>query len=274
MPFDKSFDDLYQLGVKAACEQAGAHCERVDEQLFDENILQRVYNQISKADLIVAEMTGKNPNVFYEVGYAHALGKRAILLTRTSEDIPFDLKHYPHLVHQGRIAELKTELSKRVKWAIENPKDSPQFFNQTLECFVNDIKLEGNPIIGNHPQSWPSFEISINNSSARTIQIQDFQFGILIPSNWYMSSLSPGGNDFIVTQSFSVSPEQRFCLAEQGFQLLPSAWTKLFADFGRPTGAADLSQLAIRLLTPSGPIDFPFRSPKDGKQVVPPPPSP
>ena len=44
-------------------------------------------------------MTGMNPNVFYEVGYAHALNKRVILLTETAEDIPFDLKHTPHVVY-------------------------------------------------------------------------------------------------------------------------------------------------------------------------------
>src|SRR3954468_14612227 len=85
MPFDRKFDDVYQLGIKAACEEAGAYSMRVDEQIFHENILDRLYTQISKADLIVADMSGRNPNVFYEVGYAHALGKIVILLTDNSE---------------------------------------------------------------------------------------------------------------------------------------------------------------------------------------------
>ncbi|HYG61069.1 MAG TPA: hypothetical protein VEL74_00690 [Thermoanaerobaculia bacterium] len=75
MPFDESFDDVYEAGIKPACKDAGAYCERVDEQIFVESILARVYNQIAKADVIIAEMTGRNPNVFYEVGYAHALNK-------------------------------------------------------------------------------------------------------------------------------------------------------------------------------------------------------
>jgi nucleoside 2-deoxyribosyltransferase len=57
-------------------------------------VLERVYNQIAKADIIVAEMTGRNANVFYETGYAHALNKRVVLLTQNANDIPFDLKHY------------------------------------------------------------------------------------------------------------------------------------------------------------------------------------
>lgn len=50
MPFSKDFDDIYQVGIKPACKNAGAYCERVDEQIFVENILERVYNQIAKAD--------------------------------------------------------------------------------------------------------------------------------------------------------------------------------------------------------------------------------
>ena len=74
MPFDDEFRDIYEVGIKPACEKAGAYAERVDEQIFTESILDRIYNQISKADLIISDMTGRNPNVFYETGYAHALG--------------------------------------------------------------------------------------------------------------------------------------------------------------------------------------------------------
>src|ERR1700726_3375113 len=104
MPLEPVFNDVYQLGIKPAAEGAGAYCERIDEQIFAESILSRIYNQISKADLIVADMTGRNPNVFYETGYAHALNKKVILLTQAADDIPFDLKHYPHIVYSGKIS--------------------------------------------------------------------------------------------------------------------------------------------------------------------------
>lgn len=122
MPFTSDFDDVYQLGIKPACEAAGAYAERVDEQIFHESILQRIYNQISKADVVVADMTGRNPNVFYEVGYAHALGKPVLLLTKSSDDIPFDLKHYSHIVYGGRIKDLMPELTRRVAFALERPR--------------------------------------------------------------------------------------------------------------------------------------------------------
>ena len=123
MPFSAEFTDIYELGIKAACKDAGAYCERVDEQIFLENILERVYNQISKADIIVADMSGRNPNVFYEVGYAHALNKIVILLTKTADDIPFDLKHYTHIIHEGSITWLKLQLETRLRWCIQNPRE-------------------------------------------------------------------------------------------------------------------------------------------------------
>jgi len=116
MPIGSDFDDIYQDGIKAACLSAGADCERVDEQIFVENILERVHNQIAKADIIISEMTGRNPNVLYETGYAHALKKQIIFLTQNANDIPFDLNHYPHIVYNGNIMHLKTELVQRLMW--------------------------------------------------------------------------------------------------------------------------------------------------------------
>ena len=47
MPFSDDFDDVYKLGIKEACREAGVYCERVDEQIYSENMLDRIYNQIS-----------------------------------------------------------------------------------------------------------------------------------------------------------------------------------------------------------------------------------
>jgi hypothetical protein len=118
MPIDKRFDDIYKFGIKGAAEDVGAYAERLDEQIFVEGMLDRIFNQISKADLIIADMTGRNPNVFYEVGYAHALGKITLLLTQDADDIPFDLKHRQHTVYGGSIDLLRKELADRLRWGI------------------------------------------------------------------------------------------------------------------------------------------------------------
>lgn len=112
MPFDKEFGDTYLLGIKSTVEEFDMHAERVDEQVFHrEWILERIYNQIDVADLIIADMSGRNPNVFYEVGYAHAKNKVCLLLTKDTADIPFDLKNHRHIVYRS-ILDLKKKLYK------------------------------------------------------------------------------------------------------------------------------------------------------------------
>jgi hypothetical protein len=118
MPFAQEFDDIYKFGIKGAALDVGAYAERLDEQVFSEGMLDRIFNQISKADVVVADMTGRNANVFYEVGYAHALGKIVLLLTKVSEDIPFDLKHRQHTVYGGSIDVLRAALRAQLEWAI------------------------------------------------------------------------------------------------------------------------------------------------------------
>lgn len=142
MPFADEFNDIYELGIRAACRQAGAFCERVDEQIFEGSILERVCHQIATADLIVADMSGRNPNVFYEVGYAHALGKRVILLTQTASDIPFDLKHFQHIVYEKRIVALRDKLKSVVRYYLDQPSAQTIDLLSIIDFYIEGQKLE------------------------------------------------------------------------------------------------------------------------------------
>lgn len=127
MPFRPEFDDIYKLGIKDAASQVGINAERLDEQMFGEGMLERIYRQIESADIIIADMSGQSSNVFYEVGWAHAKGKLCILLTNDAKDIPFDLKHRRHIEYKGSITHLKSELIRHLEWAkreVENTKKS------------------------------------------------------------------------------------------------------------------------------------------------------
>ncbi len=115
MPFSDEFNDIYQLGIKAAVTELGFQCERADEIQYSGGIIDKIYDLIKSAHLIVADMTTKNPNVFYEVGYAHAIGKEVILLTQKVEDIPVDLRNFRHIIYDGKILKLKEELKKMVE---------------------------------------------------------------------------------------------------------------------------------------------------------------
>jgi nucleoside 2-deoxyribosyltransferase len=65
---------------------------RADEFFTNEHIMFEVYSGIVRAKVLIADCTGKNPNVFYEIGLAHALGKAVVLIMQNFEDVPFDLR--------------------------------------------------------------------------------------------------------------------------------------------------------------------------------------
>lgn len=117
MPFSSEFEDVYKLGIKEAAINCDILAQRLDEQLFNEGMLDRIYRQIDVADFVIADLSERNPNVFYELGYAHARDKICILLTKNADDIPFDLKHRRHVVYGDSISYLKSELEKNIKWA-------------------------------------------------------------------------------------------------------------------------------------------------------------
>lgn len=117
MPFDKRFDDIYKIGIKEPALKLDIRAERVDEQIYVEGMLERIYCQIDEADIIIADLSGQNPNVFYEVGYAHAKGKICILLTSKTEDIPFDLKHKRHIIYGESIENLRKKITEELTWA-------------------------------------------------------------------------------------------------------------------------------------------------------------
>ena len=73
-------------------------------------------------DILIADLTNQNPNVFYEVGYAHGLTKKVILLTKNIQDIPFDLKHYPHIIYEDKILYLKEKLKVKLEY-FQNTND-------------------------------------------------------------------------------------------------------------------------------------------------------
>ena len=118
MPFDEAFDDVY-FAIESACQQAGARCERVDKLISQERISDQIYKSIAEADIIVADMTTCNPNVLYEVGYAHGMKKEyVVLLVREINEVPFDLKHHPHIVYHDKIRKLTQELAKTLEHCI------------------------------------------------------------------------------------------------------------------------------------------------------------
>ena len=92
MPFAKSFDGIWESVIRPVVTDFGDQCIRADDISNVGNILEDLTNSIRSADYLIADLTSQNANVFYELGYAHALGKPVVLLTQSAGDVPFDLR--------------------------------------------------------------------------------------------------------------------------------------------------------------------------------------
>lgn len=112
MPFRDETEDLWELGIRQAAEALGWECYRADKIASQDFLVAKIYDEISKADVVVGEMTGQNPNVFYEIGFAHALGKPTLLLARSAEDLTaFDTRGFQHGLHASRIPNVSRIVS-------------------------------------------------------------------------------------------------------------------------------------------------------------------
>lgn len=109
MPFSPELDDVYHFGIQKTVQALGGACERADEIQHTGGILEKIYDSIRTASIIIAEVSFPNSNVFYEIGFAHALGKPVVLLTRDISSSPFDLRGYNHIVYKS-IGELRKSL--------------------------------------------------------------------------------------------------------------------------------------------------------------------
>src|ERR687885_297791 len=97
MPFRDQHFAIYERAIKPTLEELGCTVEHAKDANTVERIVDAIFTQIARAKFLVADTTGKNPNVFYEVGYAHALGKKVILIVQDTQDIPFDVAGLRHI---------------------------------------------------------------------------------------------------------------------------------------------------------------------------------
>jgi hypothetical protein len=121
MPFSKDFQDVYD-SIKLSCENANMICQRADNVWKNSMIIQDIFELIFTSSIVVADFSTRNPNVFYEVGIAHTLGKHVIPIAQSMDDIPFDLHHHRVLVYHNN-NEGRNELSKTLSSRIITIKD-------------------------------------------------------------------------------------------------------------------------------------------------------
>ncbi len=117
MPFKNPYDSYYPAIFKPALEEVGYKVFRSDDLFTARPVIKDIQESIKKADLILCEMSEKNPNVFYELGLAHAIGKPAIMVSHNEDDIPFDLRHIRIIFYNFRLAGWEEKLRTEIKSA-------------------------------------------------------------------------------------------------------------------------------------------------------------
>lgn len=121
MPFAdlKDMQRVYIDHIKPVVERRlNLRCERADDIHDISGVMQSVWESINRARVIIAEMTERNPNVFYELGIAHTLGKPVIMITQSMDFVPFDLKHLRCIVYDykpGSIGRFEDSLEKTIR---------------------------------------------------------------------------------------------------------------------------------------------------------------
>lgn len=116
MPFAAEFNAVYQT-IQEAVTGVGLRCRRADDIWENPAIIQDVVTLIDRSTVVICDCTSRNPNVFYEAGIAHTLGREVILITQSDTDIPFDLRHlrYVRYLNNGEGREdLKTRITPRL----------------------------------------------------------------------------------------------------------------------------------------------------------------
>jgi hypothetical protein len=98
MPFDAALTAVYQT-IQSACTHARYRALRADNIWENSTIIQDIFSLIFRSSIVIVDFTGKNPNVMYETGIAHTLGKLVIPISQSIDDVPFDMRHHRALTY-------------------------------------------------------------------------------------------------------------------------------------------------------------------------------
>ena len=113
MPFAKDFDWAWKI-IKETVEGApfNLKCERADEIDSPGYVMNDVLKKIGEARLIIVDVSGQNPNVYYELGIAHSFknGNQVILISQSIDSVPFDLRPFRHFIYNTDPVTLKNML--------------------------------------------------------------------------------------------------------------------------------------------------------------------
>jgi nucleoside 2-deoxyribosyltransferase len=120
MPFDPSFDDVFHYGVQPVIVSHDMRCVRIDREVFAGDVTARIHGQIDAAEVVIADVSGANPNVYYEVGYAQRANRPTILICATDSLPEFNVRGLRCLLYR-HIVDLERQLSHELTGLLQAP---------------------------------------------------------------------------------------------------------------------------------------------------------
>jgi hypothetical protein len=125
MPFGGYFDAYYEHAIRPAIASAGLTAVRGDGIYSTRAIIDDIYRSILSSEVCVADVTGRNPNVSYELGMAHTAGKPVVIITQSLDDIPFDFKHLRAIGYDPRKMGWEKEFSQTLTRTLAEVRKRP-----------------------------------------------------------------------------------------------------------------------------------------------------
>lgn len=126
MPFQSPFKPVYEA-IQRACGQTPLPAKRADEVWNNSTVISDILELINHSAVVICDLTGRNENVFYELGIAHAWGKTVIPITQSAADVPFDLRHHRYLQYLNNgegLAAMERDLASRLTGLVGEGKAS------------------------------------------------------------------------------------------------------------------------------------------------------
>lgn len=100
MPFLATLNPVYDDHIMKVARELGLTVSRADDFFTTHSVIRDIWGAICSSKIMIADCTDRNPNVFYEIGLAHAVGKPVVLITQNSQDVPFDLRHIRYILYE------------------------------------------------------------------------------------------------------------------------------------------------------------------------------
>jgi putative methionine-R-sulfoxide reductase with GAF domain len=140
MPFREPFNKYYRTIIRPAIEDINLLSLRVDEIYGPTSISEDIWDNINRAKVVIAELSTRNPNVMYELGLSHGVGKPVIMMSQSIDDIPFDLRHLRCILYDTTEPEwaslLRNNLTESIKSVLAGKGENSPYFDKQSKTTV------------------------------------------------------------------------------------------------------------------------------------------